>query len=174
MYLPRDRCADTCAVLCRASHQDLLLSLVEPHASHHASAHNLTSLLSVQACASCLKLRCCCELGSPEGLLCAVLCQLRERLGLVLRCEDRLDRDAVVLGLPQRAAPVPVRLAALRDLPPRACASHDGDVGASAKQKGDLSVEDLKSREPIIDRLSQHVECCHVHRASQKSLLLQC
>lgn len=126
---PRGRCAGTHAVPCCVSHQDLLLFLVESHANHRASAHDLTSLISLQARADCLEVGCCCELSSPEGLHCAMLRQLRQRLGLVLCCEDRLDHDAVVLGLPQRAAPVPVQLAALRHLPSRACAAHREYVG---------------------------------------------
>ena len=42
-----------------------------------------------------------------------------------------------------------------------------GGVGASAEQEGSFSVEDLYSQEAIIDRLSQHVECCHAQHASQ-------
>ena len=84
--------------------------------------------------------------GAPEGLLCAVLRQLRKRLGLVLRCEHRLDRDALVLGLLPCTAPVPVRLAALRCLPPRPCAARGRDVSASA--------EELHRQDAIIDRLS--------------------
>ena len=141
---PRDRCAGNHAVPRRASHQDLLLSMVGPHAVQHASAHDLTSLTSLQAYANCLELGSCCEPGSPEWLLCAVLRQLRQRRSLVLRCEDCLDRDAVILGLPQRAAPVPVQLAALRDLPPRACAARGGVVSAYA---GELTARMLSLKD---------------------------
>ena len=103
-----------------------------------------------------LKLGCDCEHGSPEGVFAAALRQLRQRLRLVLCLENRLDQDAVLPGLPQRAASVPVELAALRNLPPRPCASHGGDVGASAEHDGKSWVEDRHRQEAILNRPLQH------------------